>query len=157
MGGHIARFDIALFARAMACEAPKVRAVININGNLAAMFLGVLHRKFLGGGRIGFGEMRAGDNHRAGGGDKGLVDIAFIQCVIGAIITVENQRELLVVTNAEDNQRCEPVFVRMHALRVDTFALQLLADEAAHMLVADAGDEAAFQPQSRRADGDIGR
>ncbi len=44
----------------------------------------------------------------------------------------------------------------MHALRVDTFSLQLLADEAAHMLVADAGDESAFQPQSRRADRDIG-
>ncbi len=100
MGGHIARFDIALFTRAMACEAPKVRAVININGNLAAMFLGVLHRELLSGGRIGFGEMRAGDNYRARGGNEGLIDIAFIQCVIGAIITVENQRELLVVANA---------------------------------------------------------
>ena len=40
--------------------------------------------------------------------------------------------------------------------RGDTFADHLLADETAHRLVADAGDEAGPQAEPRRADGDVG-
>src|SRR5690606_11239241 len=36
-------------------------------------------------------------------------------------------------------------------------ALELLLDEAAHLLGAHAGDQRRFQPQPRRTDSDIGR
>lgn len=39
---------------------------------------------------------------------------------------------------------------------IDPFPRQLLDDESAHMLVADTGDDGAFQAQSRRAAGDVG-
>ena len=39
----------------------------------------------------------------------------------------------------------------------DAFADELFADEAAHLLVADAGDERRFEAQPCGADGDIGR
>ena len=120
------------------------------------MFLGVFHGELLGRCRIGFGEMRARDNDRARGGNERLVDVALVERIISAIITVENQRELFVVADAQNNKRCEPVFVGMNALCIDALALELFADKAAHMLVANAGDEAAFKPQTRRADGDIG-
>ena len=43
------------------------------------------------------------------------------------------------------------------ALERHAFARHLLLDETAHLLIADTGDEAGFEPEPRRADGDIGR
>ena len=55
-------------------------------------------------------------------------------------------------TSEVSRDRIGPDSGDVHAL-----ARALLADEAAHVLVADAGDEAAFETEPRRADGDVGR
>ena len=59
---------------------------------------------------------------------------------VGAVLAVEDQRELLVVADAEDDERGQPLGVDLHAARVHPLAGKLLEDEAAHVLVADPGD-----------------
>jgi hypothetical protein len=44
----------------------------------------------------------------------------------------------------------------MYAIDDDALANELLADEVAHLLRADPGDQRRLQAESRRADGDIG-
>ena len=100
MRRHIAGFDIALFTRTMAREPPEIGAVININRDFATVLFCILHRELLGGCRVGFGKMGAGDDYRARRGDKGLVNIALVQCIVGAIVTVKNQRKLFVIADA---------------------------------------------------------
>ena len=101
--------------------------------------------------------MGAGDDDRLGGGDEGLVDVALVERAVGAIVAIEDQRKGLVVAHAEQNQRGQPRRIGVNAGDVDAFAGALLADEAAHVLVADAGDEPALEAEPRRADGDVGR
>ena len=46
--------------------------------------------------------------------------------------------------------------IGLHPVRIHPLARQLLANEPPHMLVADPGDHRGFQPQPRRAAGDVG-
>ena len=106
---------------------------------------------------VGLGEMRAGDDDRLGARDIGLVDVALVERRIGAVLAIEDQRERLVVADAEQHQRCQAVGVGVHAGDVHALARALLADEAAHVFVADARDEPAPETEPRRADSDVGR
>ena len=45
----------------------------------------------------------------------------------------------------------------LHAAHIDAVARELFTDEAAHVIGADAGDQASLQPKARRADGGVGR
>src|SRR5215212_2892535 len=92
-----------------------------------------------------------------GGGDEALVDVLFRERHVGAVVAVEDQRKGILVPHAEDHECGQTLLVSDNALCRDTFALHLLTDESAHGLVADAGDEAGFQPKPRRADGDVRR
>src|SRR5690606_23686718 len=61
------------------------------------------------------------------------------------------------VADAEDDQRGEPLRVGLDAPDVDALGGGLLLDEAAHVLVADRGDQAGLQSEAHRADRDVGR
>ena len=101
--------------------------------------------------------MGAAHQHRLGAFDILRIDVALVERAVGAIVAIEDERKGLFVTDAEQHERGEPHWVGADSGDVHALARALLADEAAHVLVADAGDEAAFQPQARRADGDVGR
>jgi hypothetical protein len=114
-------------------------------------------RQILGRRVAGSGKMGSGDDDRLSAGDKILVDVAFVERTVGTIIAIEDERKGFVVANAQDDQRRQTGGVGMDAGDGDALAGALLADVATHMFVADARDEAAFQTEPRRADGDIGR
>ncbi len=101
--------------------------------------------------------MGSRDDDRLGAGDVGLVDVAFVERAVGAIVAIEDQRKRLVVANAENDERGQAPGIGVNARHVDAFAGALLADEAAHVLVADPRDQAALQPQARGSDRDVGR
>ena len=148
--------DIALLAGAVARQAPEIRPIVDVEGDLSAVRLGVADRKVLRGGGVGFGEMSAGHHDRFRARDIGLLDVVFVERAVGAIVAIEDERESLVVANTEHHERSQPRRVGLDARHVDAFARALLADEAAHVLVSDARDEAALQAKTRRSDCDIG-
>ena len=58
--------------------------------------------------------------------------------------------------DAEQHQRGQALRIGLHVADVDAFARELLAHEAAHVLVADARQHRGAQAQAREADGDVG-
>ncbi len=112
-------------------------------------------RPVLGGRRCGAGEVRAGDQHGVGALDQRRVDVALVQGGVGTVGAIEDQREAVLVADAEDDQRGEPARVGRHPGDIDALANQLLADEAAHVLVADAGDDRRAQAEPCGADRDV--
>ena len=91
-------------------------------------------------------EVGAGGHHGAGVGDEALVDVVLGERHVGAVLAVEDQREALVVADAEEDERRQPLGVDLDAAGVDALAASAARDEAAHVLVADAGDQADFSP-----------
>ena len=152
IGAHVTRF-----AGAVAEKAPEVGAVIHVEHHLAAVRLGDADRLLLRGGRFLARKMRAGDDDGCGRGDEAFVDIVLRQRHVGAVVAIEDQRKGILVAHAENHEGGQALPVGDDAFRRDALALHLLADEAAHGLVADAGDEARFQAEPRGADGDIRR
>ena len=100
--------------------------------------------------------MRAGDDHGLGRGDQILVDVGLAQGRIGAVLAVEDEREGVLVADAQDHQCGQPLRVGDDAAHVHALARALLLDEAAHMLVADAGDQRRAQAEPGGADRDVG-
>ena len=154
---HVARLDVALLAGAMACESPEIGPVIDVEDNSAPGGARQAHGLQLRGGGIGPREVGAADQNRPGALDVGGIDVALVKRAVGAIVAIEDEREGLFVANAKQHQRGEARWVGVDARDVDAFARALLADEPAHVLVADARDEAALEAETRRADGDVGR
>ena len=153
----LARLDVTLLTRAVAGEPPQVRPVIDVEYDLAPGGACDSHRLELRGGGAGAREMRAAHQNRLGAFDVSRIDVALVERAVGAIVAIEDQREGLFVADAEQHERGEPHRIGVHSGDVDALAFALLANEATHVLVADAGDEAAFQPEPRGANGDIGR
>ena len=147
----------AALALAVTGDAPEVRTVVDVERRAGAMLPGEFQR--LQHRRLGarMAEMRAGREHRARLGDETLVDVVLGQPHVGAVLAVEDQRELFVVADAEDDQRRQPLGIDLDAARIHALARNLLADEAAHVLVADTGDDRGLEPEPRRAAGDVGR
>ena len=148
--------DIAVVARIMACKAPEVRAIIDIEDDLGAAFLGDADRLALRSIGVRLGEMRAGDENGAGRTDEILRDIILAQGIVGAIVAVEQEREGMVAFDGENGKRGQPFGIGYDALGFDAFALQLFADEAAHLLLADARQQCRFQAETRRPDRYVG-
>ena len=93
-----------------------------------------------------------------GRGDEALVDVVLDERHVGAVVAIEDQREALVVAARRGSPARSGAPGRSSMPRVATPSrVHLLADEAPHLLVADAGDEPGLQAEPRRADGDVGR
>ena len=138
---HGRAFHEAALALAMAGDAPEVRAIVDVERRPCPVLAGKLQR--LQHCRLGPGmaEMRARRQHRARLSDEALVDVLLGEPHVGAVLAVEDQRELLVVADAEDDERGQALGVDLYAARVHPLAGKLLEDEAAHVLVADPGDD----------------
>src|SRR6202035_2898636 len=61
----------------------------------------------------------------------------------------------VLVTNAEKNQRRQPFRVGRHPIHIHAFALELFADESAHMFVACSRDRTRLQSEPGRSAGDV--
>ena len=101
--------------------------------------------------------MGAGGDHRAGRADKLRVDVIDRQPHIGAVLAVEDQRELFLVADTEQHQSGQAVGVGLDPGRIHALFLQLLADEPTHMLITDPCDHRRAQPEPCRSARDVGR
>ena len=149
-------FDEAVFPVAMPRKPPEVRPVVDVERGLRAVFAGQPQRLQDRRRGAGMRQMRAGRHDRPRRGDEAFVDVILAQGHVGAVFPVEDQRKLLVVADPQKDQRRQPFGVGLHPPHVDALARQLLADEAAHVFVADAGDERGLQPQPRGPRRDVG-
>src|SRR3546814_5962753 len=61
----------------------------------------------------------------------GTVDVSLAERHVGAVVAVEQQREVAVAAHAEDRQRGEALRIDRHALGLDPPALELLEDGGA--------------------------
>ncbi len=80
---------------------PEIRPIVDVEDDLATVLLCVTYGEILRGRVIGPGEMRSGNDDRLGGGDIGFVDVAFVESAVSAIFAIKDQRECLVVADAE--------------------------------------------------------
>jgi hypothetical protein len=92
----------------------------------------------------------------AGRGDEGLVDIVSASAM-SAQFGGRRSAETPSFSTDRMHQRRQPLLVGLEPIDIDAFALQLLADEAAHLLVADAGQQRRAQAEPGGADGNVGR
>ena len=113
---------------------------------LALRGLGVVARK-----------MRAGDDDGARRGDERLVDVVGFERHVGAVGAVEDHRRDAFLLHRQQHQRRQPVGIGDKAVDRNALAGKLLANEAAHLLVADARKQRRTQAEPGRADGDVGR
>src|SRR5262249_29279100 len=102
-------------------------------------------------------QMRTGRHDRAGIGNEGLVDVVLGECHIRAVLAIEDERELVFIADAEQDERGQTRGVSLDPAHIDALALELFADEPAHVLVADAGYQPGPQPEPRCPAGDVGR
>ncbi len=108
-----------------------------------------------GGAGVRVGEVRTGHRQRAGGGDVLFVDILRRERHVGAIVTIENERERLLIFNAEHHQRRQPLFIGDQVFGIDACARQRFTQEASVMFIPHAGQHRRFQPLDRGAERDI--
>ena len=156
VGTHLIRGDEPLLAGAMARETPEVRSIVDVEHDFAAMRLGVAHGELLRRGRPGLREMRSRHHDGRRTRDIGFVDVGFVERAVGTIVAIEDQRELLRIADAEQDQRGQAFGIGVDAGGIDALPVELLSDEATHMFIADPGDETALQSESGRADRDVG-
>src|SRR3546814_13579197 len=69
----------------------------------------------------------------------GRVDVGLAERHVGAVVAVEQQREVAVAAHTEDRKGGEALRIDRHALGLDPLALELLEDEGAALLLADPG------------------
>ncbi len=153
---HLATRDEPLFSQTVAGQPPQHGPVVDVEDHPAAVLAGEPHRLLAHGIERGAGEMGAGHQDSVGRGDEILVDVVLGQAAIGTVLTKEDQRERILVANPQHHQGGHALRIGLDVADVDALGGGLLLDEAAHMLVAHAGDQAGLEPEPRHADRDVG-
>jgi hypothetical protein len=149
-------FDEPAFPIAMSGHPPEVRAIVDIQRRPRTMTPRHAQRLQDRGFGSRMGQMRSGGQNGTRAGNEIFVDIGLGQGHIGAVLAIEDQRKATVVADAQQNQRGQAVRIGCHTAHVHALALQLFADEAAHMLIPDPCDHGRFQTQPRGATGNVG-
>src|SRR6202453_1717929 len=126
----------------MAGEAPQVRPVVDVEHDFAPGGARDPHRLSLRGGRVRAREMGAAHEDRLGAFDVTRIDVAFVERAVSAILAIEDEREGLFVADAEQYECCQAYRIGSDAGNINALARALFADEPAHGLVSDPGDEA---------------
>ena len=157
MGRHPIAFSKAAFTVRMPAKRPEIGPVIDIERHLAAELPRQLHRRKAGAGHAVGAEMRAGHQNGPCRGDEVGIDVLFRDRHVGAVLAIEDQRKLLAVPDSENDERRQPFRVGDDMACINPLAVKRLADEPAHMFVANAGDHSRLQAKARAADTDIGR
>ena len=100
--------------------------------------------------------MRAVDEDRRGRGYQLFVYVRGFQGHVGTILAIEEERELVAVADSQDDERGQPVGVSSDRARIDAFSRELLSDEPAHVIGADARNQSASQPKAGKPDRRVG-
>lgn len=154
---HLRVRHVAVLARAARGQPPQHGPVVDVEDPHDAVAARVAERgqrRFARGRR---GKMRAGDRERAAAGDEVLADLVGAHGHVRAVLAHEQQRERVAILQPEQHQRGEAFAVGLQLARVAAFALERLAHEAAHLLVADARDHRGLQPEPGDAERDVAR
>jgi len=154
--GHLGTGHKAGLAGAMAGEAPEHGPVVDVEDHPGAGGARMADCRPAGSFGARRREVGPGDQQGRGRGDEPGVDVLRTDRHVRTVAAIEDVREGLAVPDAQDHQRGQPLRVGADVGDVDAFRGQRAADEATHLLVADASDQAARQPQARGADGDVG-
>jgi hypothetical protein len=155
--GDLRALDEAAFALAVSCHAPEVRAVIDIERGLNSGLAGDPQRLEHGSLGACVAQVRSRHHDRPCGPDQILLDVVLTEGHVGAILAIKDEREVLPVTDTEDDKGRQALGVHLHTARVDPLARKLFDDESPHVLVAHSGDHSGRQSEPRRATGDIRR
>ena len=151
------RFDVALLAEAGARQTPEHRPVVDVEHDPRRLSPCVRDGGFAGGERARLRQVRARQQQGARRADEGGVEVGRVDRHVGAAVAVEDQRKGVGVADAEEDQRGQPLRIGLHVRDVDAFGGQLLAHEAAVVLVADAGQHRRLQAEAGHADRGVGR
>ena len=90
-------------------------------------------------------------------GPHNFIKFPFFFRHVRAIFAVKDQRELLAVSNAQDDERGQPFGIGADGTDVDAFPFKLLGYETSHVVGTDTGDECALQSKPGQADCRVGR
>ena len=89
--------------------------------------------------------------------DVRLLDVRLGDRHVGAVLAQEDERERVLVLDAEHDGGGEPRRIDADVADVAAFARDRLDEEAAHRVVADARDQARLQAEPRAAERGVGR
>jgi hypothetical protein len=89
--------------------------------------------------------------------DECLVEVAFVDGHVRAVLAVEHERKGVAVLDAEQHERGQPFAVDAHVAHVAAFALERLGEKAAHVVVADPREHRGPEPEPRAAERDVRR
>src|SRR6267154_2587059 len=101
--------------------------------------------------------MRAVDEHGTCRLEPRAVKVLLAQCHVGAVLPVEDQRERVTIADSQYHQGSQPLRIVKHAAYVNAFADQLFADEASHVVGADARQQTSLESKSSGRHGGIRR
>jgi hypothetical protein len=111
--------DVPAISGIVTRKPPQIGAVIDIQRRARAVLAcqpqGLQHRRF--GARVA--EMRAGDGHASRFGDEGRVNVVFAQRHVGTVLAIEDQREPVLIADAQQNQRRQAFRVGPDASHID--------------------------------------
>ena len=99
--------------------------------------------------------MRPGNCECATGRDVVLVEVADLEAHVGAVLAEEDVRICALALDAEHDEPRQSLRIGCHVLDVDAFTRERFAHEAAHVLVADAGQHRAAQAEAGGAGGEV--
>ena len=157
LGGDLRVGDVAGLAVTARRQPPQHRSIVDVEHAHGGMPLRKREGRASGGAHGRRAQVGAGDQQRATLRDEGLVDQRRIDCHVGAVLSVEDQREGVAVLQPEQHQRGQALRIDLHLRGVAALALQGLNEKAPHLLVADARDHRRAQTEPRDAERDVGR
>src|SRR5882724_7683928 len=92
--------------------------------------------------------MRAVDEYGTRRLEPRAVKVLLAQRHIGAVLAVENEREGVAIADTQYDQGSQALRIGQNAANIDTFPDELFADEAPHVIGADACQQTGIESQS---------
>ena len=149
--------DETVFAKILGRKPPQHGPIINVEHDPASRSPDVPRRTHTGRKYTGRGKMRAVDEQGARRLEPRDVKILLAQRHVGAVLAVENERESLAIADTQDDQGSQSLCIVQNTANVDTFPDELFADEAPHVIGADARQQTGVESQSSGGHGRVCR
>ena len=143
--------DVARRAVAALRESPQHRPIVDVEHRAHVVRPRVIERAVADAVDVLGREVRAGDQQRAALRDVRLVDLRLADRHVGAVLAQEDQRERVLVLDAEHDRGREPRRIDADVADVAAFARDRLDEEAPHRVVADARDQAGAAGRAARS------
>ena len=157
MRGDRAGRDVARLAVAALGESPQHRPVVDVEHRAHVVRARAIERAVADAVDVLGREVRAGDQQRAASRDVGLLDLRVADRHVGAVLAQEDQRERVLVLDAEHDGGGEARRIDADVADVAALARDRLDEEAAHRVVADARDQSRVEAEARAAERGVRR